>query len=245
VRKFKILLIGDSCIDIYRYGVVERISPEAPVPVFQCSREESRPGMASNVLSNLKNLNCEVDFFDHPAGHKTRLIDQRSGQHIVRIDQDNIGKSIKFDRKWANSSYDAVVVSDYNKGGVDYQLLQDLQENFDCPIFVDTKKQDLARLEKCIVKINNLEFDSVISKCPRLIITQGALGAVYQGQQFPAEKIQVVDVCGAGDTFLSALTYGYLEHYNISNAIKFAIKASAITVQHLGVYSPTLEEICD
>jgi bifunctional ADP-heptose synthase (sugar kinase/adenylyltransferase) len=245
VKKFKILLIGDSCTDIYQYGSVEKISPEAPVPIFRCIGEEARPGMAANVLENLKNLNCEVDFFEHQSGNKTRLIDQRSGQHIVRIDQDIIGTTpIKFKQSWVAVPYDAIVVSDYNKGGVDYQLLNELQNNFDCPIFVDTKKQDLAQLEKCIVKINNLEFESVVSKCPRLIVTQGIMGAVYQGQQFPAEKIQVVDVCGAGDTFLSALVYKYLEQYNMSDAIKFAIKASAITVQHLGVYAPTLEEIC-
>jgi D-beta-D-heptose 7-phosphate kinase/D-beta-D-heptose 1-phosphate adenosyltransferase len=245
VTKFKILLIGDSCIDVYQYGTVERISPEAPVPIFKYVNAASKPGMAANVLSNLKNLNCTVDFFECHVGYKTRLIDQRSGQHIVRIDQDIIGEPIQFDKDWLNTHYDAVVVSDYNKGGVDYQLLDDIQNNFDCPIFVDTKKQDLARLEKCIVKINNIEFESSVSKCSKLIVTQGANGALYKNQHFPTEYIQVVDVCGAGDTFLSALTYGYLESYNMTSAIRFAIRASAITIQHLGVYAPLLEEICD
>ena len=38
--QFKILLIGDNCTDVYQYGVVDRISPEAPVPVFQFVNEE-------------------------------------------------------------------------------------------------------------------------------------------------------------------------------------------------------------
>jgi sugar/nucleoside kinase (ribokinase family) len=50
-------------------------------------------------------------------------------------------------------------------------------------------------------------------------------------------------VCGAGDTFLSALTYKWCETKDIRDAIRFAIKASAITVQHLGNYAPCLEEI--
>ena len=33
-RQFKILLVGDNCKDIYQYGTIDRLSPEAPVPVF-------------------------------------------------------------------------------------------------------------------------------------------------------------------------------------------------------------------
>jgi D-beta-D-heptose 7-phosphate kinase/D-beta-D-heptose 1-phosphate adenosyltransferase len=49
-RQFKILLIGDDCVDVYQFGTVDRISPEAPVPVFECTHEERKPGMAGNVL---------------------------------------------------------------------------------------------------------------------------------------------------------------------------------------------------
>jgi sugar/nucleoside kinase (ribokinase family) len=56
--------------------------------------------------------------------------------------------------------------------------------------------------------------------------------------------VEVSDVCGAGDTFLSALTYKYLENgHDITGAIKFATCVASITVQHRGNYSPTLEEI--
>jgi len=50
-------------------------------------------------------------------------------------------------------------------------------------------------------------------------------------------------VCGAGDTFLAALVVKYLDDYNIDTAIKFAMQAAAITVQHIGVYAPSLKEI--
>ena len=53
-KQFKILLLGDNCTDVYQYGTVDRISPEAPVPVFKFSHEENRPGMAGNVFENLK-----------------------------------------------------------------------------------------------------------------------------------------------------------------------------------------------
>ena len=56
-------------------------------------------------------------------------------------------------------------------------------------------------------------------------------------------EVEVADVTGAGDTFLAALTYQYLATNSIEDAIKFANKASSITVQHVGNYAPTLEEI--
>ena len=52
----KILVIGDSCTDIFRYGEVDRIAPEAPIPVLKPLKETSNPGMAGNVVTNLKVL---------------------------------------------------------------------------------------------------------------------------------------------------------------------------------------------
>ena len=75
----------------------------------------------------------------------------------------------------------------------------------------------------------------------------GSKGAMYKQQYneqfFPTNQVDVVDVCGCGDTFLSALVYQYLMTNNINDAIIFANRASGITVQHQGNYAPTLEEI--
>ena len=38
-KRFKVLLIGDDCVDVYRYGTIDRISPEAPVPIFNFSHK--------------------------------------------------------------------------------------------------------------------------------------------------------------------------------------------------------------
>lgn len=55
----KILVIGDSMIDSYLWGDVERISPEAPVPVVTKTRRESRLGGAANVARNIRALGAE------------------------------------------------------------------------------------------------------------------------------------------------------------------------------------------
>src|SRR3990167_9914256 len=59
-RKFKALVLGDLMLDSYTTGRVKRISPEAPVPVVEVLRQESRPGGAGNVALNLAALGGEV-----------------------------------------------------------------------------------------------------------------------------------------------------------------------------------------
>lgn len=241
-KQFKILLIGDNCTDIYQYGYVDRISPEAPIPIFVKTTSESKYGMAGNVFSNLFALGCVVDCFYEKTSTKTRLIDIRSKQQIVRIDDDLISEPVKLPEDFGR--YDAVVISDYNKGTVSYQTIREVINKFDGPIFIDTKKTNLDEMEGCFVKINELEYSKLKTECSNMIVTLGAKGARYNDKIYSAQKVEVSDVCGAGDTFLAALTYQYLKTKDMEQAIKFAIKASSVTVQHLGNYAPTLEEIC-
>ena len=253
--KPQILLIGDSCLDIYQYGYVERISPEAPVPIFKYSHNVCKEGMVGNVKENLKSLGISNIIIMHGnVSTKTRLIDIRSNQHVIRIDEDIISEPLEFSNIPAvNLKVDAIVISDYNKGFISYKLIQNLRNNFSGPIFVDTKKPDLAQLEGCIVKINSQELSQSISQCQNLIVTLGEHGARYQGVTYPAKSVEVVDVCGAGDTFLAAFVDAYMRVCSVTDArtsassiveaITYAMRASAVTVQHTGVYAPTPNEI--
>lgn len=58
-NNLKVLVIGDSMIDTYTHGTVERVSPEAPVPIVNVFREESRLGGSANVAVNLAGLGAE------------------------------------------------------------------------------------------------------------------------------------------------------------------------------------------
>ena len=60
MNKLKILVIGDLMLDEYIWGKVERISPEAPVPIVDVVKEEVRLGGAGNVVRNLASLGCTV-----------------------------------------------------------------------------------------------------------------------------------------------------------------------------------------
>lgn len=247
---FNVLLIGDSCIDEYKIGTVDRLSPEAPVPVVKIVDEYTTPGMASNVYENFKALGIVPDFVTNKEQiKKTRFMDQRSGQHLLRVDYE---PEI---RPWSGTIprnlniYDAIVISDYNKGFLSYEQIEAIVHKANCPVFIDTKKQDLSRLssDNCYVKINEVEYRQRTSAPGNLIVTLGGQGAMLkQGDHeavFPAIPAEVVDVCGCGDTFLAALAYQYLQTQDIEQAIIFANKAASITVQRQGNYSPTHEEI--
>ena len=81
-RSLRILLIGDSCMDHYHYGVCERMNPEAPVPIFKVLKTEKNGGMAYNVKSNLEGLGLEVHLITNDEEIvKVRHIDQKSRQH--------------------------------------------------------------------------------------------------------------------------------------------------------------------
>jgi len=66
-------LLGDTCTDKYVYGTVDRLSPEAPVPIFVPKYEENRRGMAGNVEENLKILGCDVSLLTLEGEHKNKI----------------------------------------------------------------------------------------------------------------------------------------------------------------------------
>lgn len=113
----KILVVGDLMIDHYIWGKVERISPEAPVPVVEVKKQEHRLGGAANVVNNLKSLGAEpfligvagrddntsklrnliaqlgvsydgiIETVSRPTTVKTRII--AHNQQVVRIDNED------------------------------------------------------------------------------------------------------------------------------------------------------------
>ena len=239
----KVMLIGDSCYDVYHYGKINRISPEAPVPIFDELRQERKLGMSQNVYQNMKNFGIDVTLVTKFSDEKHRYIDEKSMQQVIRVDiaLDEKSEVIDFsDFK----DYDVIVISDYDKGFITYEMIKNLRKEYDGCIFIDTKKNDLRQMEGCILKINDCEYSKLVSKCSDMIITYGGNKVVWNDEVFHPPKVNVHDVCGAGDTFLAGLVYGYnIYSGNISKAIQFAMEAATISVKHFGVYAPSLEEI--
>jgi D-glycero-beta-D-manno-heptose-7-phosphate kinase len=241
-KQFKVLLIGDSCIDEYVYGTVNRLNPEAPVPVLDYIRTETRKGMAWNVYANLLSFGIDITMITNDENIvKTRYIDEKSNQQILRVDTENNIKP--FEGNMPEGNFDALVISDYNKGFITSKRLFELVEWFAGPIFIDSKKTTLP-VDDAYIKINDYEYSRLEYKDhPNLIITRGSKGAEYKGKLYPGEKVSVYDVVGAGDTFLAALAYGYLTYDRIEDAIPLANKSAAIAVSHTGTYVLTGEDV--
>ena len=86
----KMLVIGDSCLDIFKYGTSKRFSPEAPVPVFTPEKETCNPGMAANVANNISSFGVDCDLITNKNEiRKIRLVDLKSKQMIIRIDEND------------------------------------------------------------------------------------------------------------------------------------------------------------
>lgn len=236
-----VLLLGDTCLDEYCIGTVNRLSPEAPIPILDFKTTKHALGMAGNVCNNLLKLECTVEMEAGDAGVKRRFIDSKTNQQLLRLDIPPHSQT-----KWtpsAHKNYDLVVISDYDKGFLSYDDIKHVRELYGCPIFIDTKKTDLAQFEGCYVKINSIEYSKLTSKCEELIVTYGGEKVVYKDKEYTVPTVEAFDVCGAGDTFLAAVAVGYTLVRDMDRAIAFAMAASAITVKHLGVYAPSLEEI--
>jgi D-beta-D-heptose 7-phosphate kinase/D-beta-D-heptose 1-phosphate adenosyltransferase len=240
----KVLLIGDTCEDRYFYGDVKRLNPEAPVPILEYRRGVTSKGMAWNVRENLMSFGVEVYISTHPEEIiKTRYIDEKSNQQIMRYDEEPeiTPISFEFPDEW-KTTYDALVISDYDKGFITQEKLFELSNWFQGPVFIDTKK--ICIPGNAFIKVNESEFKKITHFIPdNMIITKGGEGTEYQGKLYPAEKVNVFDVVGAGDTFLAALTYGYLKYGRIEEAIPLANKAAAVAVSHRGTYVLTEEDI--
>ena len=245
-KQLKILLIGDSCTDEYVYGTCERLNPEAPVPILNLKRKETTRGMAWNVRENLMSFGIEVFILTNSESIiKTRYIDEKSNQHILRVDDESPLEPM--DYELPEDEYDALVISDYDKGFLTQKKIFELTQWFDGPVFIDSKKTTLPG--DAYIKINEEEFKKITHYNPEtLIVTKGGKGAEYKGKLYEGEKVKVYDVVGAGDTFLSALVYFYLLCGTIEKAIPYANKASAIAVQNFGTYVLTekdVKDLCD
>ena len=211
----KILVVGDSCLDTFIYGDIERIAPEAPVPVIKPKYKKENGGMAANVVANLKSLGAEVDLITNSTLiKKIRFVDERYNQMVLRVDENDFCNRINFkditfegekkslktsslNSDYINKNYNAIVISDYCKG---FLTEEDIEKftSYDVPTFLDTKK---------------------------------FLGNYCNN----VEEVSVKDVSGAGDTFIAGLVFEYVKSKNIEKAINFAQECTTKVVQKSGV----------
>jgi len=240
----KVLLIGESCMDIFIYGNTPHLSPEGPAPVFNPINEKYNGGMALNVESNLESLGVSVDIITHTSTiTKTRYVHESSNTLLLRVDEGDDVKRIDKDtlpkKYW---EYDMVVISDYNKGFLTDEDIANIAFNHPNTI-CDTKKKlgEWCRDLK-FIKLNRTEYlnnETFIKNNEwineKLIITLDKDGCRYKDMIYPTEQVEIMDISGAGDTFVAGFTMKYLESSNIAESITFGNKCASEVVQKRGV----------
>ena len=247
----RILLVGDSCVDKYHYGVCDRISPEAPVPILRHLYTEEYPGMAMNVRENLAGLGLLPALFitQQEKITKERYVDVKTRQQFLRVD---VGENAPVTLEVEGcdvSPYDALVISDYDKGTIGYAFAQKLTRHFSGPVFIDSKKPDLSCFwaKNTFLKLNEAENNAVTkypSNC-EVIVTRGERGASHGTTSYPTEPLDVFDASGAGDTFFAAFIVSYLRHHDMGIAIDFANYCTRIAASKPGTYAVTLGDLGD
>ena len=295
-----IAIIGDIILDKYIYGDVERISPEAPVPILRITEEKYILGGAGNTANNVaslggkatlfgivgydikadkieelakkSNINTEGLFVDIiiPTIIKTRHIGRH--QQMLRVDEETLPKedvATKHILDTLNKNkYDAIIISDYNKGVVTPNLMKEIKEyalkHNNTPIFADIKpihkklfknvfliKPNLKEAKEMCNGINDINTIGIkLSKelnC-NVLITLGEKGmALFEQNKKPVfietSAKEVFDVSGAGDTVIATLTLTALSGAGLQEATRVANVAGGIVVGKTGTATITKEEL--
>jgi rfaE bifunctional protein kinase chain/domain len=309
LKKSKILVVGDVILDQYYWTEVNRISPEAPVPICHIKKKTACLGGAGNVANNLSsfginvsvmgvigkdsiaeamvahfkqsniNMTHLIELENYPTICKTRVI--AKDQQICRLDDEdpcmNIDESLeKCMNQIVSGSdhYDAIILSDYNKGVVSNKMAQALIQfanNKKIPIVVDPKCSDVSKytgatyitpnLKEFHIMIGNSDnnnLDEIVKKgqdlikennIKHLILTRSENGMSHISsnkiQHYATKAIEVSDVTGAGDTVVAAIAAGASLNLDQKDIIHFANLAAGVVVSKVGTATATIQEIMD
>jgi len=300
LARARVLVVGDAMLDRYWFGAVERISPEAPVPVVRVSREEERLGGAANVALNVKTLGARATLLtvvgtDEPARSLRRLLEREGvatllgedpqlytivklrvigrSQQLIRIDFENqpdheVLAGMLGDYERALESHDAVLFSDYGKGGLTHiPRMIDQARRAAKPVLVDPKGHDYSRYAGATaITPNRAELAQVIGPwsseqqlhertqalrkdlgVQAIVLTRSEEGmSLFDDAghvQVPAQAREVFDVTGAGDTVIAALAAMLACGMSLREAMPIANRAGGVVVGKFGTAGVTYPEL--
>ena len=157
LQRARVLVVGDAMLDRYLFGDVERISPEAPVPVVRVTREEARLGGAANVALNVKSVGAHVTLItvvgsDEPATRLQQLLQEKGIEAILGRDP-NLYTCVKL--RVIGRAQQLVRVDFENQP--DHEILGDMLADYarvlpqqDAVLFSDYGKGGLAHIPRMI-----------------------------------------------------------------------------------------------
>lgn len=303
ITRAKVLVVGDAMLDRYWYGDVERISPEAPVPVVAVREVKELPGGAANVARSVRALGARCTLFsisgdDREANSleqllggedirchlerdkllntivKLRVVSRHLHQQMLRIDFDcPVSKDARVKLLDAYlkhlQEYDAVIVSDYGKGGLGYiQEMIQAARGASRPVVIDPKGDDYSGYHGAsLITPNRKEFEQVAGRfrdnadlerraaklvqdldLGGILVTRGDEGMSLiqrdgKALHIKARAREVFDVTGAGDTVIAAIGCAWAVGSGLEDAVQLANVAAGIVVGKLGAATASPAEI--
>lgn len=244
----KILVVGETCTDRFIYCDASRFSPEAPVPVLKPIETKTNPGMAGNVVANLRSIGSDlriVEWHQEEIIFKTRYVEKKSNHMFLRFDEGEsiiVGLGMSIAKKEMIKDFDIVIVSDYDKGFISDDVLIEIGKLAKLSILDSKRKLKKEIIDSyTFVKLNESEANSNLHLVgsDKIIITLGNKGCAYLDKVYPSPKPQeTIDVSGAGDTFTASFILKYFETKDIEQSIIYANEMSAIVVSKRGVATP-------
>jgi D-beta-D-heptose 7-phosphate kinase / D-beta-D-heptose 1-phosphate adenosyltransferase len=225
----------------------------------------------SKLIINLlkeKNINNQLIYSEnYNTISKTRVLS--SGQQIVRIDNEKIEElsdnEVNEIKKYLEvNKFDIVIVSDYNKGFVNIDII-DFLKNLKIKIIVDPKPENISVFKGVHSITPNYKEASAVFKSDNVInigrklvehlnssviITRGKDGVSIFDKYSPDNSIhiptksqEVIDVSGAGDTFIAVYSIFIALNFSIKEASEIANTACGIVVSKLGTANVSLSEV--
>ncbi len=240
----KILVIGESNLDVFNYCVSTRLAPDIPVPIVSVVHTKENAGMAMNVRNNIERLHGACDIITNQNWKeitKTRYVDEKTNHMFLRVDKTQEITELNIEN--LSLEYEIVVISDYNKGFIkedDIKYICNKNRN----VFLDSKKiLGNWAMGARYIKINNFEYErskNYVNKelQDKIIRTLGGDGCEFQGKRYEVDNSDVVDTSGAGDTFLASLVTQFLKTNDIEKSIEFANSIASKIVKLRGVNVP-------
>ena len=172
----QVLVAGDTMLDRYWRGAVERISPEAPVPIVRHLAEEDRLGGAANVALNVASLGARATLWT-PAPCRTtmklRIVSQQQQQQLLRVDLENDPHQLPAGAALPATQLSrlleprtVLVLSDYAKGALrDAPALVATARARGCRVIVDPKGDDYERYRGAdLITPNRAEWRAVVGR---------------------------------------------------------------------------------
>lgn len=249
----KILVIGERGIDKFIYCKNSgKLAPDKPIPIITVDHVRENPGMAGNFVANFSSLFPEhtvVFVHQNDLIFKSRYIDLATNHYYLRIDEGEpinetmTIESLKKILQQNNLSlwdFDAICISSYNKGFVTKELISLLC--LYAKVFYDGKdilENYWARDIYC-AKINEIEYNHNLNQnseltCQNLIVSLGERGAMYKDVIYPARKVEVTDVSGAGDIMFAGLVGLFLNGLSFEQSIPICNVLCSLAVARRGV----------